>query len=678
MKISLVIPAYNEERFIRKTLMAYKSCLEKITDSFEIIAVNDGSCDKTLDEIKKVDKVVCVTYDKNRGKGYAVKRGILRASGDYIFFTDADLSYAPSDIKRAVDKLETSGANIIIGERITKKEKYSPLRRLASKVLQRILSKVLKINAKDSQCGFKGFDKETAKQIFSRIECEDFGFDFEVLSIAGKMGKRCASISLEFEHRESSRVKLFSDSVKMLKQITRLAQTNKDTAVVFEKRRQIIFFATFFLLCIFRLSYLGYRYTPYLDDYVQYMLYPALDNPWQRVLTGGAGVLFTRPLAGLTDFFIWSGFVDHLGLAVIIISAMYAMSAIFFYKTFCDLEIELTPCFLIFYAFLPINIEGTYWLSASSRIVVSLLFVSLCCRFLLKEKNILFWLCNAVSMCFYEQTAILAVLLPIIICIFNKKDKKQLRPVVLTLINITVLGLYYVYFGKMSNNSSRIGLDFSKLSERFSHLARETAEMWGSASTELMLNGLRRGAEKIISDRAYLWFIVLAFLILLLFLSTEKNKYKKKNIACKLWLGVGLTLAPMIPFLVSQNILNFRNAVPSLLGVALVFDGIVPWIFKKATPLFLMPCIMCFTIVAVSEVSDYDLTARRDMDVAYKVAQSIPKEQQKNIDRVVLNCTAPVRFEQNCQFNDHIMSIRGSVWGISGMVKAVMANEKGF
>lgn len=674
MKISLVIPAYNEEKTITKTVLAYKNYFESKKQNYEIIVVNDGSSDKTFSKIQNIDGVICISYDKNHGKGYAVKRGMLRATGDFVFFADADLSYEPSNIDTALRVFKSSDANLVAGERVDKREEYSVLRRFASYVLYLLIRYVLKIDTMDSQCGFKGFDKKTAREIFSKLECNDFGFDFEVLRIADTMGKKRQSIPVKFRHCGNSKVKIISDSVKIMGRIISLAEFNKKTSMSPEKRQQTAFFAVFFLLAVFRFSYLGYNYTPYLDDYVQYTLYPSINKSWENVLTGGPGVLFTRPLAGLADFFIWSRFDDMPGVAVLVLSALYALSAVFFYKTLHDINIRVTPAFLIFYTFFPINIEGTYWLSASSRIVVSMFLAALSCRLLVREKTVWFWMCNFVSMCFYEQTAIIAFIMPVIICMLNKK--KQILSTTASVVNLSVLAVYYLYFAKMSNNSGRIGVTLSEIPERIRRIVAESHEMWGGAQLKLIANGFKRGFDRIITDGAFLWILTLIVLICVFLALVKRKWYGQGDAMRKICVGLLLAVISMAPFLVSRGSINFRNAVPALLGVALMFDGMVSAFFKKATPVILGICVVCFIITTVSEVCDYDLTARRDMELALRAAENIPAGHEDNFEEVVCTCSAPVRFEQNSPFNDHIISIRGSSWGITGAVRAMATKIK--
>ena len=108
-------------------------------------------------------------------------------------------------------------------------------------------------------------------------------------------------------------------------------------------------------LSVFRFSYFGFSYTPYLDDYTQYLYYPSFENPWENILIGGAGILSTRPLAGIFDFFLWSRFNQNLGFVVLIMSVLYGLTGVIFYKAFKKLGIRLGPIFFAVYLFLPLN-----------------------------------------------------------------------------------------------------------------------------------------------------------------------------------------------------------------------------------------------------------------------------------------------------------------------------------
>lgn len=215
----MVIPAYNEEKTIKNTLISYAGFLKNSFDEFELIAVNDGSTDHTLREITDSGCAKVISYRQNRGKGYAVKRGILMATGDYIFFTDADCSFAPDNIRHAVLIMEKGLAKGVVGIRENRDSEYPLSRRILSGGLKRLLDVVLKIDNSDTQCGFKGFEKKTAKQLFSRVRIRDFGFDIELIYISKILRIQLEKLPVTFRHRSESKVNPVLEIWRILRDI---------------------------------------------------------------------------------------------------------------------------------------------------------------------------------------------------------------------------------------------------------------------------------------------------------------------------------------------------------------------------------------------------------------------------------------------------------------------------
>ncbi len=230
MKISVVIPAYNEEKVIERTLIEYRRFLAENYDEFELILVNDGSRDKTLELAKRCRDVVCISYSQNRGKGYAVKRGFLRATGDYVFFTDADLSYLPQNISRAMEIFRATNASGVVGVRTNKSKAYGLFRRIVSDAFAALVGQIISTNLCDTQCGFKGFDRNTGKQIFLGSRIFDFGFDFEVIYLSQMMGKTLSAMPVSFIHRKDTRVRAIRDGAAIIRDLIYIKrrQTNEN------------------------------------------------------------------------------------------------------------------------------------------------------------------------------------------------------------------------------------------------------------------------------------------------------------------------------------------------------------------------------------------------------------------------------------------------------------------
>jgi len=228
MKISLIIPMYNESKIIEDTARELSEYMSKNFDSYEILFSNDGSKDDCAEKCAALNLpcVRVVGYENNQGKGRAVREGIMQAEGDIIMFTDADLAYGTDVIKRYYDTFsEQPDTDMLIGSRNISKdgyEGYTLMRKIMSKVYIKVLCIIGGFKLTDSQCGCKAFRRDTAKEIFSKCEVNGFAFDFEVILFATKLGKKITEVPVKIiNHRESS-VNALRDTLKMLRDLIKI------------------------------------------------------------------------------------------------------------------------------------------------------------------------------------------------------------------------------------------------------------------------------------------------------------------------------------------------------------------------------------------------------------------------------------------------------------------------
>ncbi len=229
--VSVIIPAYNEEQRIRRTVVAIEACMQETLDNFEILVVNDGSSDRTRDVVKSMEdgRIKLLSYEKNKGKGGAVKFGVEHAAGDYIVFTDADLPYPPEKISEAVSMLK-SGADLVLGKRVHVENggKYPWYRTLMSKVFGLWVKLVLGIREKDTQCGFKAFTKEAAKNIFKKVTLSGWGFDVEVIFLAESLDYLIMRLPVElFHEREGSKINIKKATMNMIREVLKVRKNRK-------------------------------------------------------------------------------------------------------------------------------------------------------------------------------------------------------------------------------------------------------------------------------------------------------------------------------------------------------------------------------------------------------------------------------------------------------------------
>ena len=223
IKLSLLIPAYNEEKIIESTLEKVLKFLSKKKYSWEVIVIDDGSSDQTSLKAKKFnnEKVLVVRYEINRGKGGALKEGVNKARGDYIIFSDADLSVDIGKVDGVLNALKKS--DVVIGSRRIQGAKilvHQPiLREFMGRGYTHLTKLVTGVNLADFTCGFKGFRKNAAKYIFKKTLINRWAYDSEILFLAKKFKYKLTEIPVEWKNREDTRVVLKTVIIESLKDL---------------------------------------------------------------------------------------------------------------------------------------------------------------------------------------------------------------------------------------------------------------------------------------------------------------------------------------------------------------------------------------------------------------------------------------------------------------------------
>jgi len=233
MMISLVIPVYNEEKIIKDTILAVKNYMRDNFADHEVIFVDDGSKDGTLKIAEGLsgENIKIISYEKNKGKGGAVRTGMLAAAGDMIFYTDCDLAYGLDVIKQGCEVFDqTKDADIIIGSRKKHKEGYAGytfLRKIMSHIFMLVLKTYGGIKQSDSMSGIKGFKKDAAKKIFNLCETNGWSFDFEVLLLARKLKYKIHEMPVKIINHRESKINPIKDSIRMLKDVSKIKKRIK-------------------------------------------------------------------------------------------------------------------------------------------------------------------------------------------------------------------------------------------------------------------------------------------------------------------------------------------------------------------------------------------------------------------------------------------------------------------
>jgi dolichyl-phosphate beta-glucosyltransferase len=217
--LSLVIPAYNEDKRIGDTLRHVSEYLSSQSYDSEILVVDDGSSDKTSMVVQSFPKVKLLAYQPNRGKGHAVKVGMLAAKGRYRVFYDADASTPIEEVEKLWPAF-AKGAHVVIGSRSMPGSDVQVHQAWYRENMGRMYNVLVRLFAvrgmPDTQCGFKGFTAEACAAIFPRQTIDRFSFDVELLYIAQKFKLRISETPIRWINCPHTRVRAIRDSAKMI------------------------------------------------------------------------------------------------------------------------------------------------------------------------------------------------------------------------------------------------------------------------------------------------------------------------------------------------------------------------------------------------------------------------------------------------------------------------------
>lgn len=211
--LSLVVPAYKQERTITKDLQNLNKVLSSLPYQYEVVVVVDGFFDKTYENASslkaKIKNLKVYGYKENIGKGSAIKFGVEKASGDVIGFIDAGMDIDPSEISLMLDLMDWNRADIIMASKLHPESKvnYPQWRKILSWGYRSLTHVLFGFNVKDTQVGFKIFRKKVAKEVFARIIVKRFAFDIEVLTVAYKLGyQRIFEAPVKLDFRSASSI----------------------------------------------------------------------------------------------------------------------------------------------------------------------------------------------------------------------------------------------------------------------------------------------------------------------------------------------------------------------------------------------------------------------------------------------------------------------------------------
>lgn len=227
--LAVLIPAYNEDARIRPTLETVARYLASQAYTWEVVVLSDGSTDGTQEAVREFAAsnpgFRLVDSQPNHGKGFVVRKGMLEVDADLLLFSDADLAAPIEELEKLMPAI-AAGADIAIGSRPLRESRLEVRQPWHREMLGRAFNKAVQMLAvpgiQDTQCGFKLFRRDVARDVFRRCKIDGFGFDFESLVIATDLGYRIAEVPIRWAHQEGSKVNVARDGLRMLRDLVKL------------------------------------------------------------------------------------------------------------------------------------------------------------------------------------------------------------------------------------------------------------------------------------------------------------------------------------------------------------------------------------------------------------------------------------------------------------------------
>ena len=452
-------------------------------------------------------------------------------------------------------------------------------------------------------------------------------------------------------------------------------------------RRTLACAVLFILALLLRASFGGIGYEPILDDTVQYILYPTSVD--YGALIAREGMFSSRPLAALMDLFV-VGQMGNLFFAVILMAVMHGISCVLFQRILSRF-FSVGPVFAVIYTLLPLGCEGTYWLSAATRVVSGLFFTAcaamVLCRFIEAGKwwrVPLYFLLELLSFGFYEQILVLSFTLSGLIFLHHFREKRA----ALAWMAFLCAGIYFgftAYFRADSPLADRMELLYPNTPYYFNvflpDLARQIGMSFLSAGVRTTFVGFWRGLVSCFTG-SWLYGIAAAGLAVWYGILNWPRKrgavVSVEGWARALVWGLLLFIAPITPFFViARPYFSLRSTVPSFVGAAILIDLLFRALIRRRRAMAAVSGAMVFVCLlgCASEIGDYKATAKADR----VLAEAVMERESELYGRVgILNVKEFPVTGQNYPYHEHVASVAAADWTLSAKLAAMKGTPLSF
>ncbi len=445
-----------------------------------------------------------------------------------------------------------------------------------------------------------------------------------------------------------------------------------------------IAFALALLLKVFNS---GFTYFATLDDYVQYGSYPLFDLDYVYFYIG---TVCARPLASLLDPTLWGAFWNHMWVALLLISALYFLSCVLLDRILKAEGILITPVLYAVCLLLPLTFEGTYWISASSRIVVGLFF-AVCASYTLqkylrggKKRLIpLYTILCLLSFGFYESVMIFSGLLQLFVLIKYALEKKAYCKLWLMAIPAFGAGFLLIYYKLAANlgalASRATGFSLENLGARFSELFSQLSYIFSVGLFRTTVSGFLDGIRYLAASPVWgICIITLIAAVSALCAYVSRKHMLRASARLCVPLGLALAILPLLPNVLVPDVwLTYRSVAVCIPGLCIAFAPLMTKLLKNRTifALVIFLAVFVFSVGCVNEVQTYKQVNTLDNALLANVISHLDEEVLAGEKNTVLVLPHEIAVPQTSYYKDHVKSVFYSDWSLTGAVRAKTQNN---
>jgi len=455
------------------------------------------------------------------------------------------------------------------------------------------------------------------------------------------------------------------------------------------KRSKLIYRCDFLfgLTLLLKIFSGGITYFATLDDYIQYGSYPLFDPSY---VFFEIGTVSARPLASLLDPTLWGAFRNRMWVALLLISVVYFFACLLLDRILTDEGIKITPVLYAVCLLLPLTFEGTYWISASSRVVVGLFFAVLSVRFLqahFKSKNNLLLLpyavCCFLSFGFYESVMIFSGLLQLFVLVkyaVGQKAYRKLWLMAIPAVGAISLLMYYKLASELGALGSRAsGFSLSGMGHRFADFLSQFGYIFSAGLIRTTVNGFIDGFRVLFASPVWGLSILAAIIILsagCAYLSRKHKLRAKVNLCVPL--GLCLTFLPLLPNLLVPDVwLTYRSIAICIPGLCVLLAPLAAHLLQNryARMAVIFAMVFVFSVGCVNEVATYKKVNELDNRLLDEVISHLDEEVLSGEKNTLLVLPHEIAAEQTSYYKDHVKSVFYTDWSLTGAVRAKTKNN---